>query len=164
MNIIILDHHEASHVSTARNTVTINNQLCNYPNKEFSGAGIVWQFCQAYNELLDYKGKTDIDLAALGCCGDMMSFRSVETKAFITKGFSHINNLFFQEMISNNEYTLNKYGGVGYKAIAFAVVPFINATVRSGTAEEKDTVFRAMCDMYNQEEVPNTKRGHKGEY
>lgn len=164
VDIIILDHHEASHVSTAQNTITVNNQLCDYPNKEFSGAGIVWQFCQAYNEFLNYEGKIDIDLAALGCCGDMMSFQNIETKAFVMEGFSHISNLFFEEMVSNNEYTLNKYGGVGYKAMAFAVVPFINATVRSGTAEEKDTIFRAMCDMYNQEEVPNTKRGHKGEY
>ena len=93
-----------------------------------------------------------------------MSFKSIETKAFIMEGLHHIQNLFFQEMINNNEYTLNKYGGLGYKAIAFAVVPFINATVRSGTAEEKDTVFRAMLDMYNQGLVPNTKRGHKGEY
>lgn len=77
----------------------------------------------------------------------MMSFKNIETKAFIVEGFSNIQNHFFQEMVNVNEYTLNKYGGLGYKAIAFAAVPFVNATVRSGTMEEKEIVFRAMCDI-----------------
>ena len=37
--IIILDHHEAPHVS--EDAITINNQLSNYSNKQLSGAGIV---------------------------------------------------------------------------------------------------------------------------
>jgi single-stranded-DNA-specific exonuclease len=40
-DILILDHHLADHKSTSINTITVNNQLCDYPNKEFSGAGIV---------------------------------------------------------------------------------------------------------------------------
>ena len=36
--IIILDHHEAEHVS--EDAIVINNQLSNYPNKELSGAGV----------------------------------------------------------------------------------------------------------------------------
>ena len=163
-SIIILDHHEAPHVSKAFDTITINNQLCNYINKEFSGAGIVWQFCRAFNWINATEGDEGLDLCALGNCGDMMSFRSIETKAIILEGLHHVTNPFFNELLETNEYTLNKYGGqYCYKAIAFAVVPFINATVRSGTQEEKDMVFRAMCKPWCFEKVSNTKRGHKGE-
>lgn len=164
VDIIILDHHEAPHVSEFKNTITVNNQLCDYPNKEFSGAGIVWQFCRAYNEINNTAGDENIDLCALGLAGDMMSFKSIETRAVILKGLHHVKNPFFNELLTENEYTLNKYGGqYSYKAIAFAVVPFINATVRSGTQEEKDMIFRAMCKPWCFEKVPNTKRGHKGE-
>lgn len=163
-DIIILDHHEAPYSSKFFNTITVNNQLCNYMNKEFSGAGIVWQFCRAFNWINATEGDEGIDLCALGNCGDMMSYRSIETKAVIQEGLKNVTNPFFNEMLELNEFTLNKYGGpYCYKAIAFAVVPFINATVRSGTQEEKDIVFKAMCKPWCFEKVPNTKRGHKGE-
>ena len=163
-SIIILDHHEAPHVSRSFDTITINNQLCDYINKEFSGAGVVWQFCRAFNWINATEGDEGIDLCALGNCGDMMSYRSIETKAVIQEGLKNVTNPFFNEMLELNEFTLNKYGGpYCYKAIAFAVVPFINATVRSGTQEEKDMVFKAMCKLWCFEKVPNTKRGHKGE-
>lgn len=163
-SIIILDHHEAPHVSKSFDTITINNQLCDYINKEFSGAGVVWQFCRAFNWINATEGDEGIDLCALGNCGDMMSYRSIETKAVIQKGLKNVTNPFFNEMLELNEFTLNKYGGpYCYKAIAFAVVPFINATVRSGTQEEKDIVFKAMCKPWCFDKVPNTKRGHKGE-
>lgn len=161
--ILILDHHEADHISTSPNVVTVNNQLCSYSNKMFSGAGIAWQFCRAYNELVGTNGNESIDLCALGNCGDMMSFQSLETKAIVAEGFKNVTNPFFYQMLEDNEYIINKYGGIGYKAVAFGVVPFINATVRSGTAEEKDDVFRAMCLPWCYEKVNFTKRGHKGE-
>lgn len=162
--LIVLDHHEISHISEAKNTITVNNQSCDYPNKDFSGAGVVWQFCRAYNSINNVEGELSIDLCALGLCADMMSYKSPETKAVIQEGFSHITNPFYYEMIQNNEYTLNKYGGINcYKAHAFAVVPMINATVRSGTQEEKELVFKAMCKPWCFDKVPNTKRGHKGE-
>ena len=164
VNIIILDHHEAPHTSEFNNTITVNNQLCDYPNKDFSGAGIVWQFCRAFNWINATEGDESIDLCALGLAGDMMDYRSIETKAVILEGLHRVTNPFFNELLETNEYTLNKYGGAYcYKAIAFAVVPFINATVRSGTQEEKDMVFRAMCKPWCFNKVPNTKRGHKGE-
>lgn len=48
--ILILDHHEAPYKS--KHAITINNQLCDYPNKMLSGAGVTWQFCRAMDELL----------------------------------------------------------------------------------------------------------------
>lgn len=40
--IICLDHHEAdSYLPDEHNLVIINNQICDYPNKDMSAAGVV---------------------------------------------------------------------------------------------------------------------------
>lgn len=62
---IILDHHLADHVSDY--AITINNQLCDYPNKELSGVGVVWQFCRYLDSLLNvHHADQYLDLVALG--------------------------------------------------------------------------------------------------
>ena len=40
--VVILDHHEVDDLKVAPLTTIINNQLCDYPNKNFCGAGVVW--------------------------------------------------------------------------------------------------------------------------
>ena len=64
--IVVLDHHEAPHYS--ENAIVVNNQLSkNYTNKFFSGAGIVYRFCQCYDELFGYNyANKFLDLVALG--------------------------------------------------------------------------------------------------
>ena len=64
-DIIILDHHLADKISD--DAIVINNQLSNYPNKDLSGVGVVYQFCR----YIDEKMKTNfadyyLDLVALG--------------------------------------------------------------------------------------------------
>ena len=90
MQTIILDHHEAEHIS--EDAIIINNQLSDYPNKNLSGAGVVWQFCKYLDSLLE-KNIADnyLDLVALGLTGDMMSLQSIETKHLINKGFKDEN-------------------------------------------------------------------------
>jgi single-stranded-DNA-specific exonuclease len=51
IDTIILDHHLADKVSEY--AIVINNQLSDYNNKDFSGVGIVWQFCRYLDQLLD---------------------------------------------------------------------------------------------------------------
>lgn len=158
--IIVLDHHEAEYVSPY--AIVINNQLSNYPNKDFSGAGITWQFCRFLDKLL-LKNNADnyIDLAALGNCGDMMSLRSIETKHIINKGFKNIQNPFFYYMADKNSFSLgNKITPMG---IAFYVVPFINAMQRSGSLEEKELLFKSMLKYEAFKMIPSTKRGCKGQ-
>lgn len=62
---LVLDHHLADHISDY--AVIINNQLSNYPNKELSGVGIVWQFCRYIDSILEVNYANDfLDLVALG--------------------------------------------------------------------------------------------------
>ena len=99
IDTIILDHHLADKLSD--DAIVINNQLSNYPNKELSGVGVVYQFCR----YIDEKMKTHfvdyyLDLVALGLTGDMMSLTSIETKHLIMKGFEpeNIHNPYIYEM------------------------------------------------------------------
>ena len=165
-SIVCMDHHEAdNYLEDNDNLVIINNQICNYPNKDMSAAGVAWQLCRAWDEIFNLDYANDfIDLAALGNLSDMMSYKSIETKAIIDLGLRNIKNPFFYYMCEKNKFSIDKMGGINYMSIAFYVTPFINAIVRSGTMEEKDLVFKSFLHFYAFEKIESGKRGHKGEF
>ena len=170
IGVLVLDHHLADDIS--QYAVIINNQLSNYPNKELSGVGIVWQFCRYIDMVLETNYANDfLDLVALGNCGDMMSLRSFETRYLITKGFKkeNIKNPFIDYMLDKNSFPLSKADYVSSDpsmsctsiGAAFFIVPFVNAITRSGTLEEKHLLFNSMLNHKAFEEVLSNKRGHK---
>ena len=158
--IIILDHHEADHIS--EDAIVINNQLSEYPNKDLSGAGVVWQFCKYLDNILN-KDIADnyLDLVALGLTGDMMSLKSIETKHLINKGFKdeNLQNPFIYGMFQKNSYSLGAH--ITPMGAAFYIVPLVNAIVRSGTLEEMELTFKSMLKHEAFKEIPSNKRGHK---
>lgn len=163
--IVCLDHHEAdNYLEDEAGLAIINNQICDYPNKDMSAAGIVWQICRALDKIMETDYSNDlIDLAALGCLSDMMDYRSIETRAIISLGLNNIKNPFFYYMVEKNNFSIQKMGGINYMSIAFYVTPFINAIVRSGTEEEKDLIFKSFLTRYAFEKIESGKRGHRGE-
>ena len=159
INIIILDHHEVE--IEPEYAICINNQICDYPNKFLSGAGIVWQFCRYLDSLLNINNADNyLDLTALGNCGDMMSLKSIETKHIITKGFKqdNIKNPFIYGIAEKNSYSLGEY--ITPVGAAFYIVPFINSMVRSGTLQEKEILFKSMLKFTAFDEILSNKRGH----
>lgn len=160
MDILILDHHEADQVST--NACVINNQLSNYPTKSLSGVGVVYKFCSYIDELMNVDYADDLlDLVALGIIADMCDLRDFETRHLITRGINNISNPFFKGMVEKNAFSLgNDITPIG---IAFYVAPFVNATVRMGTHDEKVLLFESMIDFKAHELIPSTKRGCKGQ-
>lgn len=166
IHVVCLDHHECSSEVFENTPATIVNvQLGEYPNKALTGAGVVYQFIQGYNDLI-FGAKEDpykyLDLCALGNCGDMSSYLQLETRAITYFGFANIVNPFFKGFVEKNSYIIDKRKGLNYLSMAFAVVPFINAVVRSGTMEEKEMVFSAMLEHLAFDEVPSSKRGQQG--
>lgn len=64
-DILILDHHQADEITQDR--ILINNQTCNYPNKELSGVGIVYQFCRYIDIIMNTTYSEELlDLVATG--------------------------------------------------------------------------------------------------
>ena len=154
---LVLDHHLADHIS--ENAIIINNQLSDYPNKSFSGAGVTWQFCRYFDKLL----KTDNadqyrDLVALGLDADMMSLTSIETKHLITSGLARPRNPFIVTIADKNSFSLK--GKLTPIGVAFYIAPFVNSMTRSGTIEEKQLLFESMLKHCAFKVLPSTKRGH----
>ena len=169
ISTIVLDHHEAESISDC--ACVINNQLCNYPNKDLSGVGVTWQFCRYLDKMLGKNFADDyLDLVALGNMADMMSMTSFETKHLIHKGFKakNVKNPFIFEMANKNAYSLNKGDYQSHNDLmftpmgaAFFIAPFVNAIVRSGTQEEKELIFNSMIKFKAFEQILSNKRGHR---
>ncbi len=160
VDVLVIDHHEADMIS--ENACIINNQLCDYPTKSLSGVGMVYKFCSYIDELLnvDYADQF-LDLVALGMVADMMDLRDYETRHLITRGLENIRNPYFKGMIDKQSYSLKD--GITPIGVAFYIAPYVNATIRMGTQEEKLMLFESMLDYRGYELIPSTKRGCKGQ-
>ena len=160
IDVLVIDHHEADEIS--QYACIINNQLCDYPTKSLSGVGMVYKFCSYIDELMNIDLANELlDLVALGLIADMMDMRDFETKHLIAKGIENIRNPFFYNMVKKNEFSLRD--GVTPIGVAFYIAPYVNATIRMGTFEEKMTLFESMLEYKAYEQIPSTKRGCKGQ-
>lgn len=159
-DVLVIDHHEADDIS--KFACVINNQLCDYPTKSLSGVGMVYKFCSYIDEIMnvDY-AEEFLDLVALGMVADMMDLHDYETKHLIFKGVNRIRNPYFDGMVKKNAYQLKN--GVTPFGIAFYIAPYVNATIRVGTQDEKLMLFESMLDYRGYELIPSTKRGCKGQ-
>lgn len=167
IDVIVLDHHECEKES--EDAIVVNNQLSpEYPNKNFSGAGIVYKFCKAIDEHLGVnKADYFLDLVAVGNIGDVMDMRELETRYYVLKGLENINNSFIQALLKQQEYSIK--GVVNITSIAFYIVPLINAAIRVGDKEDKvdmmksflesnETVFNEKKDMNETIQVATARR------
>ena len=160
VDVLVIDHHEADAIS--ENACIINNQLCDYPTKSLSGVGMVYKFCSRIDELLNVDYADDyLDLVALGMVADMMDLRDFETRHLITRGLENIRNPYFKGMVEKQSYSLKD--GISPIGVAFYIAPYVNATIRMGTQEEKLILFESMLDYRGYELIPSTKRGCKGQ-
>lgn len=160
IDVLVIDHHEAEKISDY--ACVINNQLCDYPTKSLSGVGMVYKFCQFIDSIMDVDyADSGLDLVSLGMIADMMDLRDFETKHLIHKGLENIHNPFFSYMIERNAYSLkDEITPIG---VAFYIAPYVNATVRMGSPEEKRLMFESMLTYKAFEQIDSTKRGCKGQ-
>lgn len=162
VDVLVIDHHDAEKVSEY--ACVINNQLCDYPTKSLSGVGMVYKFCAYLDQLLkDNKAEQFLDLVAVGMVADMMDLRDFETRHLVVSGLNKIRNPYLKGMINTNEYSISKGGGLNPFTVAFYIAPYINATIRVGTQDEKLMLFESMLDYRGYEQIPSTKRGCKGQ-
>lgn len=141
IDILILDHHICDRENPY--AVIVNNQSGTYPNKELSGAGVVYKFLQAVDE----DNWTDVadrylDLVAVGNIGDVMDMHSHETKRLCTKGLARIVNPMICALVEANSFNIK--GDPTINDVQFYIVPMMNALIRVGSSEQKKRMFRAM--------------------
>ena len=143
IDVIILDHHICDKENDF--AIVVNNQMCDYPNKNFCGAGIVYKFLKAVDEELweDYADKM-LDIVALGNISDVMDMRECETRYYVDLGLSKIRSKLFKALIEKQSYSMN--GVVNITSVQFYVTPILNSMIRVGSAEDKDLLFRAFIE------------------
>ena len=141
IDILILDHHICDRENPY--AVIVNNQNGTYPNKELSGAGVVYKFLQAVDEdnWVDIADRY-LDLVAVGNIGDVMDMHSHETKRLCTKGLARIVNPMICALVEANSFNIK--GDPTINDIQFYIVPMMNALIRVGSSEQKKRMFRAM--------------------
>jgi single-stranded-DNA-specific exonuclease len=154
MDVIVLDHHECEKES--EHAIVVNNQLSpDYPNKSFSGAGIVYKFCKALDDKIGInQADYFLDLVSIGNISDMMDLRSLETRYYVLKGLKQINNLFLKELIDKQSFSMK--GIVNIVNCQFYIVPLINACIRSGNLQEKLQMVNAFLE--SKEQIFNTRK------
>ena len=169
--VLVLDHHNKDK-DISSNTIVINNQTSGkYTNSDLTGAGVVWQFCRYCDTIFNCSYAEDyIDLAALGIIADMASVAEPENRYIIYNGLKlKKKNLFFDTLIKKASYSITGMIGASDEdinrkltptAVAFYVVPQINAMVRSGTLDEKRRMFEAF--VHGDKKVVSHKRGANG--
>lgn len=143
IQIIILDHH----ICDIENdyAIVVNNQMCNYPNKNFCGAGIVYKFLKAVDENVwgNYADKL-LDMVSLGNISDMMDMRECETRYYADLGLKRIKSKLFQALIEKQSYSMKNQ--VNITSVQFYITPILNALIRAGNMEDKDLMFRAFVE------------------
>ena len=160
IDVLVIDHHNAEGYSPW--ACVINNQISDYPNKDLSGAGMVYKFCCYLDKILGVEFADEfIDLAVFGIIADVMDLRNFETRRMIVKAVDSFKSPFLNILASANSFQ----SGVQIvpKTFSWTLAPAVNAICRVGSKEEKKLVFEAMLEHLANNEVPSTKRGHKGE-
>lgn len=157
---LVLDHHEIEGEISTKAVIINNQSSIRYPNKDLTGAGVVYQFCRYLDTILNVNhADSFIDLAALGIVSDMGSMVNLENRYIVTAGLDlRVKNDLFQEFITRQAYSLgDKITPIG---IAFYITPLINALIRVGELEEKQNLFLAFVE--SDLILNSTKRGEKG--
>ena len=164
--VLVLDHHlKSDDIEELDYGIIVNNQTSkNVENKALCGAGVVYKFCSYIDTLLgENKADQFLDLAALGMVADMVDLRDCETRRLIERGIKNVNNPFFSRECSAQNYSIQKKGGLMPFTISFYVAPFVNATIRMGSAQQKMVLFESMLSFKAYEQIESTKRGAKGQ-
>jgi single-stranded-DNA-specific exonuclease len=173
IDCLVLDHHEQLYdingnpvISTAPNTIIVNNQLSPlYENKSLCGAGVVYKFCEVLDEILGiHQAQEYMDLVALGEIADVMDRTTTETNYLMLEGLSNIQNKGFQTLLASQSYSLKEkatfpWSGLTPIDVAFYIAPLINALTRVGSMKEKEAMF--YCFVEPDRVLPSTKRGAK---
>jgi len=129
--IIIIDHHPKTQDNPY--ALIVNNQLDNYPNKELSGAGMVFKVVQVLDDLLSQETHQEfIDMAGIGISGDVMSMKEKENRYFVYQALNNIMNYGLSAIL---EVSKIDQDNMSTQTIGFDIVPVINACARLGKIE-----------------------------
>jgi single-stranded-DNA-specific exonuclease len=126
--IIVLDHHAIERDNPHVLLVNPQQEGCQYPNKQLSGAGVVYKLITVMEDTL---GEVDVDyyldLVAVGMYADVMRIDVLENRYMIMQGLRNINNTGLTRILKGAKADLYKLNG---DSIGFSIAPLINGVAR----------------------------------
>ena len=149
-DIIIFDHHEKEIENP--HAIIVNPQICDYHNKSLSGSTVCYQFCRAFDIINDVNFADDfVDLAMVGCIGDMMNLSIMENRAIIRLGLDKVH----KKEGNLGLYTLFKSLGKEFlptsQDIGYYVAPCLNAVIRLDD-------INILMELFTSEDIKECKR------
>lgn len=156
IDVVCLDHHEQS-VEVIPDAIVVNNQCSPNYNKDECGAAITWQFCRAFDDenWTDYADKY-IDLVAIANIADVMSLKSIETRASVNWGLCNLKNKMLLKIFEAQEFSTK--GIINPFTVSFYIAPLINSFLRMATKDERELLLKAFCEDESKT-FEYTKRG-----
>lgn len=159
IDVICLDHHIIEQDNPYAFIVSCMDGV--YSNQDLCGAAVTWLFLygfaikrvQSNNDMIRYL-LSMLDLVAIATISDIMLVTNEDNMYFIQNGLSNIHSNVLKAFLNSQEIPLDD---VTIEHIKFKVAPLISAMIRMGSMEEKNLLFRAFIDDY--EEFVYEKRG-----
>lgn len=163
VDIIVKDHHVAEVIS--QDAIIVSNDPLispDYPNRELTGAGITLKFVEALSEKygIDIEDKY-LSLASVGIVADMVTVLHPETRYYVYRGLKDAKNPVIQHFIYKNAYHVLREAHP--KVVSFNISNYMNAIIRAGTQEDKETMLRGLLGEEEEELRTYTYRGKKME-
>lgn len=122
--IIILDHHEADHLSEY--AYVVNPEMNPVSGSCLSGAGVCLKFIEMLSEDWEF-GRIPYDLATVGIIADMMDMRFEDNRAICMKGFNDVQNNGIKAALRGYQFNSD--------SVKFSIAPLVNAAQRMNKNE-----------------------------
>lgn len=160
--VLVMDHHETKEDCVyGENVTVVNNQASpQFYNKALSGAGVVFKIVQLFDaEFGHHSSSLYYDLAALGIIADCMDSRTLDNNYIIYRGLKNIHNKMFKALLDKQNYSIEDTEHPTKIDVAFYIAPLINGTIRMGTMEDKELLFRGFIEQNHTEFYNHEWRG-----
>lgn len=135
--IVVLDHHEADHLSEY--AYVVNPEMNPVPGSCLSGAGVCLKFVEMLSEDWEF-GRIPYDLATVGIIADMMDMRFEDNRAICMKGFRDVQNNGIKAALSGYQFNSD--------SVKFSIAPLVNAAQRMN---RNDLALELFLDTTTQE-------------
>ena len=150
---IALDHHEVEEdIYTSSPTIIVNNQPSKrITDKSLTGVGVVYKLCKVLDSRLGVNYADDyLPEVAIGMIADRTDLcNSKQSRYYVFKALTTMykrecKSSFINMLLDAQSYSMNNK--VTLTTVAFYICPMINSLIRLGSMEQKEILFKAMCD------------------
>ena len=165
ISFIILDHHDIEkeaqeffEKNMAASCLLVNNMAPynDNPNKELTGAGMVYKTLQTLNEITNKNYKISKSLFAIGEIADCADVSNLEIRKIMVDGLKNIDNKFLKQYFPG-EYRRP----LAPIKLSFSIIPRINAIARIGNIQNRQMLLKALSESITDDTFITVKKRRK---